>query len=466
MNCFNCGTQNPEEAKFCRHCGARLDGKTVCPDCKTENVADSNFCICCGRNLSKTVSVENTENVKPVAEKNYAEKTLNWKSVVSTLGGIFSMLGLLFSILFTFFIGLKIKGPTSIVESINTMGMPKNIDIFYYFGDAYKNITSIDLALPDFTKTSLYFPVILATIVFAALLLAMVIMTILTLVKYYLYVTRKSDKDHSAMVIATYFLYLFGVLMFFVFNNSLFSLQQNTATYSVSCEINDLTATGIALSTIFVCASVGCKIAINAKGIMSGVYNTVFTAISLILVCVSIYLTIMPHVAYNYDAENIYARTNFFSAISLLGDSYFTKTITTSGGIAALLPAKSTLTVPNAESALLIVPAILQILVIVLLLIIAAGYLLNFAKNKKYSNASLSLVSTLATTFLLIFTVISSMSFWSYLLGEKYEMGSVKFTYVIAMLILSIVQLTIAMIHRSFNKIESKAMEKQEDQII
>ena len=84
------------------------------------------------------------------------------------------------------------------------------------FGDAYKTLDLIDAKLPDFTATSLYFPIILATVVFASLLLAMIIMGILTIVRYYFYVTKKSKKDHYSMVIATYFLYIFGVLMFFV----------------------------------------------------------------------------------------------------------------------------------------------------------------------------------------------------------------------------------------------------------
>ncbi len=463
MNCLNCGTENSDEAVFCRQCGARMDGKIICPNCSAENVADSNFCIICGQNLSQpTTTVPTPENVIPVAENQRIETTIGWKSTVSTLSGIFAMLGLLFSVLFTFFIGIKVNGSTGILDSIPSATTPNQMDIFYYFGDAYKTLDLIDTKLPDFTATSLYFPIILATVVFASLLLAMIIMGILTIVRYYFYVTKKSKKDHYSMVIATYFLYIFGVLMFFVFNNSVYSLKQNTATYSVGCGVNDLTTTGITLSTIFVCAAVGCKFALNLQNkTMTGIYNIVFSAISLIIVCVMVYLAIMPHISYDAAYDNTNGGTNFFSAITALGILYFYKSAPQYA--ATVLPSMGTETeVPRAESALLVVPAILQILTIVLLLVIAGGYLLNLAKDKKYSTASLSLTSTLSTTFLLIFTIISSISYWTYSLGESYETSEIKFTYVIAMLILSVVQLTISLIHRSFNNIEKKAMQEQQ----
>lgn len=53
MQCPKCGTQNPEEAKFCSSCGTRLDGKVACPSCGHECDSEAYFCPSCGKQLRK-----------------------------------------------------------------------------------------------------------------------------------------------------------------------------------------------------------------------------------------------------------------------------------------------------------------------------------------------------------------------------------------------------------------------------
>jgi class 3 adenylate cyclase/predicted ATPase len=48
--CANCGTENPERARFCMSCGAGLS--SACPSCGTENPPEAKFCIECGTALS------------------------------------------------------------------------------------------------------------------------------------------------------------------------------------------------------------------------------------------------------------------------------------------------------------------------------------------------------------------------------------------------------------------------------
>lgn len=33
MNCQFCNAENVDDAVFCKECGKRIDGKTVCPAC-------------------------------------------------------------------------------------------------------------------------------------------------------------------------------------------------------------------------------------------------------------------------------------------------------------------------------------------------------------------------------------------------------------------------------------------------
>lgn len=54
VKCQSCGTDNPEDSKFCTGCGATLvppapDGGALCAGCGAAIPADSSFCVSCGR---------------------------------------------------------------------------------------------------------------------------------------------------------------------------------------------------------------------------------------------------------------------------------------------------------------------------------------------------------------------------------------------------------------------------------
>src|SRR3954452_3266197 len=51
MNCPQCGSENPDAARFCGECGSSLSVKGACPDCGAENSPDQKFCNGCGRRL-------------------------------------------------------------------------------------------------------------------------------------------------------------------------------------------------------------------------------------------------------------------------------------------------------------------------------------------------------------------------------------------------------------------------------
>src|SRR5215472_4295416 len=54
MLCPNCGTDNPETAKFCIECASPFTRR--CPSCGTENPPRAKFCAQCATNLSGRAS--------------------------------------------------------------------------------------------------------------------------------------------------------------------------------------------------------------------------------------------------------------------------------------------------------------------------------------------------------------------------------------------------------------------------
>jgi len=50
MKCPNCQFENPDEAKFCNHCGNKIE--LTCQECGKVNPPGSRFCNECGHNLS------------------------------------------------------------------------------------------------------------------------------------------------------------------------------------------------------------------------------------------------------------------------------------------------------------------------------------------------------------------------------------------------------------------------------
>src|SRR5215471_15634773 len=64
MTCSQCQRENPEGAKFCNACGARLE--LCCPQCGHLNPPGSRFCNDCGAPLTGQSRVQSRES-KPIA---------------------------------------------------------------------------------------------------------------------------------------------------------------------------------------------------------------------------------------------------------------------------------------------------------------------------------------------------------------------------------------------------------------
>ena len=82
MNCPKCGTENPDGAKFCNECAAKLE--LVCPQCGTSNIPGSKFCNECGHDLRKPKETKPLDYDQPhsYTPKHLAEKILSTRSSI------------------------------------------------------------------------------------------------------------------------------------------------------------------------------------------------------------------------------------------------------------------------------------------------------------------------------------------------------------------------------------------------
>jgi class 3 adenylate cyclase/tetratricopeptide (TPR) repeat protein len=82
MKCVDCGTENPDGAKFCNECAARLE--LVCPQCGTPNNPGSKFCNECAHDLRKPKETKPVDYDRPdsYTPKHLADKILTTRSSI------------------------------------------------------------------------------------------------------------------------------------------------------------------------------------------------------------------------------------------------------------------------------------------------------------------------------------------------------------------------------------------------
>ena len=72
MTCRACGRANPDDARFCGGCGARLE--LVCAACQAPNPGANRFCHRCGAPLD--AAVESSPSPRSYTPKHLADKIL------------------------------------------------------------------------------------------------------------------------------------------------------------------------------------------------------------------------------------------------------------------------------------------------------------------------------------------------------------------------------------------------------
>lgn len=264
MKCDLCGTENPSNAVFCKHCGHRLDNMSVCQHCGKLTPIDGQFCINCGANRDSRVidlpakSVEETPK-ETRQTRFFANKTENddlrevkksekhaSKFNTGTIGKALKItslaaggLSLLFSLIFVFLIGVT----SQISSSGASIGQNViNYNLYSYFGDLLKQYDSLNDALVRYGIFGTYIG--LASVVFILVgVIATIVYSGVSFYKDY----KKGTISFTKYAVIFFFVYLASSMLFF-FN--VFSRSDITG-ITISLVLDSATVAGLVLSGIF-----------------------------------------------------------------------------------------------------------------------------------------------------------------------------------------------------------------------
>lgn len=370
MKCVFCGTDNPDGALFCKKCGKRLDGMTTCPSCGKDTPADGDFCIYCGAGLRSAdaksagpdePAAERTdgkfyaypaadtregapsawvygsvnEPVREVSAADYAARgeggtafaTAAVKGVLKVAAEAFAVLSALIGFIFVFFIGNDVSAGVGGV----TAGLGGGYNIFYFFGDVYKNIESTlessGLGSQNFVNYSYTAAAVAGTVCSALALAATVILFIATAVRYVRKLLKLTQKSATGLAAATFFSYAFGVALFMMCVGGSAEMEGGNMVVTV----NGATVAGLVLGGLFIVASavsaVVCGInRSNAKQVaLNGVTGTVAAVFAVIIAGVAAngMFGMTGNTGYGENLHATLGITEFFNMLASYSLTYY-----------------------------------------------------------------------------------------------------------------------------------------------
>lgn len=370
MKCVFCGTDNPDGALFCKKCGKRLDGMTTCPSCGKDTPADGDFCIYCGAGL-KSAAAKSAGPGGPAAERTdgkfYAYPAADTregapsarvygsvneplreaaatayvapaegrspsvsetvKKALKVATEAFAVLAALIGMIFVFFIGNEVSADASGA----IVGLGGGCDIFYFFGDAYKDIESAlessGLGNRNFVNYSYTTAAAVGTVCSALALAATVILFIATVVRCVRKLLKLTQKSVTGLAAATFFSYVCGVALFMLCASG--SISAVGEEFSVT--VNEATVAGLVLGGVFIVASavsaVACGIDkenVKQTGI-NGVFGAVATVFLLVIAGVAAYgvFGVAVDAGYSGDIGVRLGMTELFNMFASLSLSYY-----------------------------------------------------------------------------------------------------------------------------------------------
>lgn len=319
MICNNCHTENPDDAVFCKGCGERLDGKLVCPVCGSTYeegavfcancgtrldgkttckqcgaVYEGNFCPVCGTpaneeaNAPKAVAAPETapaaKEEKQEQEKQEKQeqeqpeekpkKSITWKKVLITIGGVLAMLAAALTLIFSMFIGFEVVAlpADSSLENFGSAvsGMGAH-NIFYYFFENFKDATEMLQTLGEvnsITVFAIYIKALLGTLIAAGTLITVLTLSIKTATRYISYMRNGVDCDFGKCAYGTVLAYIAGIAGLYALEYFSVTMTYSGLDISVGIKMNGTTVAGLVVGSVLIACYLGFCTAVRGKAIL------------------------------------------------------------------------------------------------------------------------------------------------------------------------------------------------------
>ena len=221
MNCPFCNTENPESAKFCRHCGKPLNEDMVGSSSEAT-----------GASVAPMTTVA-APKARLNEKKGMSEKSQKRLRLAS---GILMMAAVFLSLLCAFFIGVRQS-----VSNGSYFGSYETYTVWYYFGRAYYAVDNVLTGsnYSTYAAASYLIPTIFSTIIAAATLTATIAFTLMATVKFGLHFKR-ANVNYYKPATAAVFSFMLGATLFDCIHsvsthNNYASLNASTVAGMVFC---------------------------------------------------------------------------------------------------------------------------------------------------------------------------------------------------------------------------------------
>lgn len=308
IQCENCNQFNDGGNVFCVYCGTRIDGKTVCKHCG--ELMEGAFCAKCGGAAEKPV--------KKSEKSATSNKQKLWDKVFDLSSGGVVLLGAVFALIFVFLIGFV--GVTTEMTATKTTAAKESINIYYFFGNAYKDLADTKTQFADMQCEQLligdaYLYAIICTILAAATIACVVGFVIPAIVSYVKYATGKTEKMDSKWALLTIFSFLGGVAALFAQNYMNTKTANSGTTQTIVTKASGATIAGVVLCIVFAGLWFAAKMVSYGKQWKEKAFIKKAVCVTLSVCLLSAFFGVLPHLAQSME---IITATNSGSITSSL----------------------------------------------------------------------------------------------------------------------------------------------------